>query len=182
MKMLSLFFGIALVASCSMARLENYPGVKQDSIPIIFQGNYYLKLKSASTDPADSVWIGVSARSWEYVENGKRVAYQLSGDNVFSRVDKYYVLNMRDETIRNYWNSWVLVPRKKDIELYPVITVMKPHSDKLGMYLDRKFGGMNKTDSVFYYEMNNEQFVRYFEKVIKGSKTFTIQRIKHQKK
>jgi hypothetical protein len=171
-----------LVSSCSMAKLDKYPGVKQDSIPVELHGNYYLKIKPSSKDPNDSVWINISKTKWVYKEGKKTVSTELSHDHIFSKVGKYYVLSVPDESIKKYWNSWVVLPKKGNLELYPIITIKRPDSDKLSTYLVSKFGGVQNSDSIFYYEMNDAAFVKYFEKEIKGSKTFEVIRIKDKKK
>jgi hypothetical protein len=179
---LVLFFILVILSSCSMARLDRFPGIKQDSIPVAFQGNYYLKMKPASKDPDDSIWVGIYKDRWSYSGDKKNVSHQLSDNYVFSRVNKYFVLSMRDETSPKYWNSWVVMPKKKNLELYPIVSINEPGADKLSRYLNRKFDAVLNRDSVFYYELNDESFTKFFEKEIKGSKTFEIIRIKDKSK
>ena len=164
-----------------MAKLDHYPGVKQDSIPADFRGNYFFKLGKNSKDPKDSIYIIISKSGWKQYENKRKDEYKLSGDIVFSTVGKYFVLSKKDESAKKYWNSWVIFPKKNKFEIYPIVTINHPNNDKLSNYLTRKFNSMNGTDSVFYYEMNDAAFVKYFEKEIKGNKTFEIIHIKNKK-
>jgi hypothetical protein len=171
----------ALLSACSMAKLDKYPGIKQDSIPSELQGKFYLKIKPSSKDPNDSISINIDKTKWEYKEGKKTISNDLVHEHVLSLVDKYYVLSTPDESSKKYWNSWVIVPKKGNLELYPIITIKRPDSDKLSQYLTSKFAGVQNHDSVFYYEMNDDAFVKYFEREIKGSKTFEVVRIKEKK-
>ncbi len=172
---------ITALSSCSMAKLDKYPGTKLDSIPTEFRGQYYFKLGTNSKDPKDSVYIVISKSGWKQIENKRKDEFNLSSDLVFSKVDKYFVISNKDENAKNYWNSWVIIPKRKSVEIYPIVTIKHPNADKLSLYLSHQFGGMNGIDSMYYYKTEDIGFIKYFEKEIKGSKTFEIIRIKEQK-
>ena len=91
------------------------------------------------------------------------------------------MLSKKDENAKDYWNSWVIFPKNKNYEVYPIVTINHPNDDKLSNYLSLKFSRMSGTDSVFYYEMKDDAFVKYFEKEIRGNKTFEITRINNKK-
>jgi hypothetical protein len=174
---LILLFCAGIFSSCSMAKLDKYPGTKLDSIPAAFRGNFYFKLGTTSKDPKDSVYLEISSTGWKQVEHRRTDDYTLSDDVVCSKVGKYLVLSGKDDNVKKYWNSWIILPKKKDLEIYPIVTIKNPGSDILSHYLTQQFEGMNGKDSIYYYEMNDDAFVRYFEKEIKGSKTFEVIRI-----
>ena len=172
---ISLFF-LAAVNSCSMAKLDKFPGAKLDSIPAEFRGHFYFKLGKNSKDPKDSIYIVITKHGWKQHENKRTDEYKLSKDVVFSQVGKYFVMSNKDENTQSYWNSWIILPKKNNFEIYPVISINQPTNDNLSKYLTRKIEVVGK-DSISFYEMNDEAFVKYFEKEIKGSKTFEIVRI-----
>ncbi len=172
-----------LVSSCSMAHFDRYPGVKQDSIPSQFHGYHYLKIKQSSKDPNDSISISVHANGWSYKEGEKGETFTLNSKNVFSKVGDYYVVSMKDHHVKNYWNSWIVIPKGKKLELYPVVSNNRvSEKDKIEKYLKRvKTNLIEKGDTIYYYEMNDSSFISYFEKEIKGNKTFEIIPIKENK-
>ena len=173
---LSTFFLIAS-SSCSMAKLDKYPGAKLDSIPTEFRGHFYFKLGKNSKDPKDSVYIVVTKHGWKQYENKRTDEYKLSNSVVFSKVGEYFVMSNEDEnTKKKYWNSWIILPKKNNFEIYPIVSVNHPNNDKLSKYLTRKIDVVGK-DSVSFYEMNDDAFVKFFEKEIKGNKTFEVVRI-----
>jgi hypothetical protein len=167
---------VAALSSCSMAKLDKYPGAKLDSIPAEFRGNFYFKLGKNSKDPKDSIYIIVTKHGWKQHENKRIDEYKLSNDVVFSKVGEYFVMSNKDDNFKKYWNSWIILPKKNNFEIYPVVSVNHPNDDKLSKYLTRKIEVAGK-DSISIYEMNDDAFVKYFVKEIKGNKTFEIVRI-----
>jgi hypothetical protein len=179
MKKTAFIFSIIIVtaiSSCSMAKLDKYPGVKLDSIPAEFRGHFYFKLGKNSHDPKDSIFIIVTKHGWKQHENKRVDEYKLSNDVVFSKVGEYFVVSNRDDNFKKYWNSWIILPKKNNFEIYPMVSVNQAANDKLSKYLTRKIEVIGK-DSISVYEMNDEALVKYFEKEIKGNKTFEIVRI-----
>lgn len=173
----------ALLSSCSMAHFDRYPGVKQESVPEQLQGLYYLKLKPKSHDPDDSISVHITAKGWKYSEGKKGETFLLSDRLVCSKVDDYYVVSVKDEHLKQYWNSWVVVPKNKKMELYPIVSINQPSADKLANYLEKNVSDKKENgDTVYFYKMDDASFIKYFEKEIKGRKTFEIIRINEHKK
>jgi hypothetical protein len=179
-----ILIGYWLIAvSCTMAHLDRYPGIRLDSVPVALQGNYYLKVRPNSKDVRDSIAIAIGAKGWAYTEGNRREEYTLSDKVILSRLENYYVISLKNDVLPQYWNSWVVLSRHRKIELYPIVSInYKPESDKLARYLGRNtiLSGANH-DTAYYYEMTDAAFLKYFNKEIKGSKTFEIIRIRAKK-
>jgi hypothetical protein len=122
------------------------------------------------------MFIHVGRNGWVQYENQKPIEYVLSDKVVLSRVGKYYVISHKDDEQPAYWNAWVLVPKKKNVSLFPIISVNAPHTDPLSKFL-KKEQMSNGKDSFSYYTTTDAEFVRYFEKELKGNKTIQLIRI-----
>ncbi len=135
--------------------------------------------------------------------------FKPDSNNVLSRIDtNYYFLSQRDVADSLYWNSSLLWGNDKEIYLYGINSTDKNlQNDKLKNYLQLKLlvrkGGkesiqtvnyadkallkqlskMNSDtkDSVLYYQMYDEQLLKFIKKEVNAGNSLRFVRIKNSK-
>jgi hypothetical protein len=182
MKKLILYLCIPLLfASCSVALFDKAPGVDIKEFPSTLQGEYYLKVPQGlfkkKTDK-DTLFLMINANSYAIKDSLEVEHKTLDKDNKIVLVKGiYYVLAQRDEEYPAYWKYSFLVPTKRGAKIHPVIT--GNGNTTLHKYFKRELLKVkDNTDSTFVYKTNDDQLVKYYERVLKKDEALEVIRLK----
>lgn len=169
-----------LFASCSVALFDKAPGIDIKEFPATLQGEYYLKVPTGlfkkKTDK-DTLFLTIAASSYTIKDSLEVERKALDKDNKITLVKgTYYVLAQRDEEYPTYWKYSFLVPTKKGAKVYPVIA--GNGTPVLNSYFKREQIAVKDKDTTFVYKTNDDQLVKYYEKVLKKDEALEVIRIK----
>lgn len=152
-----LFVVFAFVASsCNMAHFNRFPGTKLDQVPTQYLGFY--------EDPTgkDTSTILVLPNSW--VEFGTKPKTHPIGDSmVISEYKKNHFISFRNES-NPYWEVYLAKQNKKMLYLYPAL--YSPTGEKKLQHLAKHISPKMDADSTYWFEMNEEELLKYFKKNI----------------
>lgn len=172
-----------LFASCSVALFDKAPGIDIKEFPTVLQGEYYLKVPTGlfrkRTDK-DSLFVTINAASYTIKDSLEVERKLLDKDNKITLVKgTYYVMAQHDDEYPAYWKYSFMVPTKNGVRVYPVLAG-KGH-EVINRYFKKELLTVKGTnDSIFTYKTNDEQLVKYFEKVLKKGEALEVIRIKKQ--
>ena len=169
-----------LFASCSVALFDKAPGVDIKEFPASLQGDYYLKMSTGlfkkKTD-RDTMFLTIKTSSYAIKDSLEVERKSLDKDNKITLVKGvYYVLAQRDEEYPTYWRYAFLVPTKKGTKVYAVMSGQG--NSTLNSYFKRELLNVkDSTDSTFVYKTNDDQLVKYYERVLKKGEALEVIRI-----
>ena len=182
MKKLLVYVSIVVaLSSCKTALFDALPGQEQKMFPAQLQGSYYVKVPSGLFRKAttkDTVFFEIMSASITTRDSANMQETKLDEHNKLQLVmKKYHVLATHSSEYQNYWEFSFIEETKRGLKIRSVLDEDK--STVLPKYFMRAFITVNNAgDSVFAYKTNDEQLVKYYEKVMRKKEALELVRIK----
>ncbi len=201
------FIGFALVAgflaSCNPAKFDRLPGEKLDMIPIGIQGTYDVNISMMTSATRDSFLININENSIKQIARLGIEENKINEQFYFNRLNNYYVIGTPDAQIKSLWNITLLEPVVNGLRVYYILeekskpsqpSRMMPYLPEREMPLNHEpiiampdpKGGMvtaplgsgDSNSQLKYLMMNDEQFINYFERELRGKEFILLKKVK----
>jgi hypothetical protein len=206
---LSIIFAVCILASCTVNRVDRYPGKPVAAFPEALRGEYKAKMTGIKSifygKELDSLRIRINAKSITMLgKDGWENIFTIGTKEVLTELNGYYFLSNKDNKEPDFWNTHAMFEEGKDLVFFNIAAQDNDLTkDKLKNYLPlmlmvRKNGkeykttpvqadstlarvssiNENSTDSVLYYQVNDEQLISYINKEKSQKNTLRFVRIK----
>lgn len=199
--------GFALVAgflaSCNPAKFDRLPGEKLDIIPIEIQGTYDVNLNMMVSNTRDSFLININDNSIKQITRLGIEENKLNEHFYFNRLNNYYLIGTPDASIKSLWNITILEPVANGLRVYYVLEEKSKNSqpsrmmpyipereiplnhepiiampDPKGGMVTAPLGSGDSNSILKYLMMNDEQFINYFERELRGKEFILLKKVK----
>lgn len=170
---------ILLLASCKAALFDGQPGQVQSRFPENIQGSYFIRMPKSflkRSITTDTVFFEITSKEIITRDSNSIERMELD-EKIFLRLvnGKYYMLTQNNEEYPKLWNYSYIESTKKGIRIYHLL---EDKNSKLPKYFKRTFVTINNaSDSVFAYQNNDVQLVKYLEKVVRKGDGLELMRI-----
>jgi len=205
---LSFILALSVLASCTVNKVDRYPGKPLAAFPAEVQGEYRAKAAGFKTifygKQLDSLRILITGKSIRMLgQKGWEDIFTISQKEVLTEQNGYYFLSNKDNKESDYWNTHAMFVEGKELVFFNIAATENDLTkDKLKNYLPlmlltRKGSKEEKaavtadstlarvsmineasTDSVLYYQMNEEKLISYIATEKSAKNTLRFVRVK----
>lgn len=205
---LSFILALSVLASCTVNKVDRYPGKPLVAFPAEVQGEYRAKAAGLKTifygKQLDSLRILITPKSIRMLgQKGWEDIFTISQKEVLTEQNGYYFLSNKDNKESEYWNTHAMFVEGKELVFFNIAATENDLTkDKLKNYLSlmlltRKGNKEEKaavtadstltrvsvineasTDSVLYYQMNEEKLISYIATEKSAKNTLRFVRVK----
>lgn len=197
-------FFTGILASCNYAKFDRLPGVKQEANSPEIQGTFEIQSGFFKSNKTDSFSLVIDNTIIKEISNTGTKENRLNSDYYLYQLNNYFVLGTPDPDFSSLWNIIVLEPVSNGFRAY-LIDENRPnrnHPSKLQPYMPEREIPVNHeqimanpgtpptpplTDGgaqslLKYYVMNDDLFLSYFEKELKGKDYIFLKKVKANQK
>ncbi len=203
-RILVFMFLATALSNCSPAKFDRLPGEKMEVIPPEVQGIYDVKLNFLESGTQDTFRIQITDNAIKQITRLGVEENKINEQFYCYRLNSYILIGIPDATIKSLWNIAVLEPTPNELKVYYILQekANPSHPSRILPYLsDREIplnhepimpapdpkGGMvtppiggdaGSLTTLKYTMMNDDQFVNYFERELKGKEFILLKKLK----
>jgi hypothetical protein len=206
--LLPFLFVLVVFASCTVNKVDQYPGKPLAAFPDEVQGEYRAKATGLKSifygKQLDSLRIRISPKGIAMLgQKGWENIFTISNKEILTELNGYYFLSNKDNKESDFWNTHAMFMEGKELVFFNIAATGNDLTkDKLKNYLqlmlmtrkggkevkdpvtaDSTLAGVSdineaSTDSVLYYHMNEEKLISYIATEKSAKNTLRFVRVK----
>ncbi len=193
-----------ILASCNYAKFDRLPGVKQEANSPEIQGTFEVQEGFFTRKKTDSFSVVIDDHSIKEISKDGIKESRINIDYYLYQLNNYFLIGTSDPDFKAVWNITVIEPVPNGFKAY-AITENKPDPNqpsRIQPYLPEREMPVNMEpimtmpgtaptpplmdaggqSMLKYFTMNDDLFLNYFEREIKGKDYLLLKKIKPTQK